>query len=138
MVVLCSSHNLDLPTEPAPHEKLRNFSANKYLTTNMVKVIATKAEFDEVLKSNTKLVAVDFTASWCGPCQRIGPKFVAMAAEYDDVVFIKVDVDENAETAEFCGIEAMPTFQFFKGSVKVDELVGASEQALKDKIESNK
>ena len=104
----------------------------------MVKQLATKAEFDEVLKSNTKLVAVDFTASWCGPCQRIGPKFVAMAAEYDDVVFIKVDVDENAETAEFCGIEAMPTFQFFKGSVKVDELVGASEQALKDKIESNK
>jgi thioredoxin 1 len=54
------------------------------------------------------------------------------------VVFVKVDVDENAETAEFCGIEVMPTFQFFKGSVKVDELVGASEQALKDKIESNK
>jgi len=104
----------------------------------MVTVIATKADFDEVLKSTTKLVAVDFTASWCGPCQRIGPKFVAMAAEYDDVVFVKVDVDENAETAEFCGIEAMPTFQFFKGSVKVDELVGASEQALKDKIESNK
>ena len=74
----------------------------------------------------------------CLPCQRIGPKFVAMATEYDDVVFVKVDVDENAETAEFCGIEVMPTFQFFKGSVKVDELVGASEQALKDKIESNK
>jgi hypothetical protein len=47
--------------------------------------------------------------------------------------------NENAKTAEFCGIEVMPTFQFFKGSVKVhvDELVGASEQALKDKIEFN-
>ena len=53
-------------------------------------------------------------------------------------MFIKVDVDENNETAEACGIEAMPTFQFFKNGAKVDELVGASEQALKDKIEANK
>ena len=54
------------------------------------------------------------------------------------VVFLKVDVDENAETAEWAGIEAMPTFKFYKNKAQVDELVGASEQALKDKIESNK
>ena len=105
----------------------------------MVKVVATKAEFDAILAgAEGKCVAVDFTATWCGPCQYIGPKFVEFAAEYKDVIFIKVDVDENAETAEHCGIKSMPTFQFFKNSVKVDELVGASEQALKDKIEANK
>jgi thioredoxin 1 len=105
----------------------------------MVKSIATKAEFDDVLKNaGDKLVAVDFTATWCGPCQRIGPKFVEMAATYTDVVFIKVDVDENAETAEHCGIEAMPTFKFYKNSKEIDELVGASEEQLKAKIEANK
>jgi len=61
-----------------------------------------------------------------------------MASEFEDVIFIKVDVDENSETAEACGIEAMPTFQFFKNGAKVDELVGASEDALKAKITSNK
>ena len=107
----------------------------------MVKVVATKTKFDQIISekgSEGKLVAVDFTATWCGPCQRIGPKFVEFADTYKDVIFIKVDVDENAETAEACGIEAMPTFHFYKGGEKVDELVGASEAKLKEKIEQNK
>ena len=105
----------------------------------MVKVVATKTEFDNIISNaGGKLVAVDFTASWCGPCQRIGPKFVEFAAEFEDVIFIKVDVDENAETAEACGIEAMPTFHFYKDGAKVDELVGASEAKLKEKIVGNK
>jgi thioredoxin 1 len=62
----------------------------------MVKQLATKAEFDsELTAAGDKLVAVDFTATWCGPCQRIGPKFAAFAEVYKDVVFVKVDVDEN-------------------------------------------
>jgi len=47
----------------------------------MVKVVLTKTEFDSIIaNAGDKLVAIDFTASWCGPCQRIGPKFVEFAA----------------------------------------------------------
>merc|ERR1712124_206587 len=93
-----------------------------------VKQLATKAEFDtELSDAGSKLVVVDFTASWCPPCQRIKPIFEAMATEHADVVFVKVDVDENAETAEACGISCMPTFQYYKDGKKVDELQGASE-----------
>ena len=61
-----------------------------------------------------QLVCVDFTATWCGPCKKIGPKFVEMAGIYEDCQFVKVDVDENEETTTACNVTNMPTFQFYK------------------------
>ncbi|CAD7973956.1 unnamed protein product [Amoebophrya sp. A120] len=100
----------------------------------MVKQLATKEEFDSFLAGN-KLVAVDFTATWCGPCQMIGPVFVKMAEQYTNVAFCKVDVDENGDTAEACDINCMPTFIFFKDGQKFDKFEGASEPKLKEFIE---
>merc|ERR1711918_7866 len=94
--------------------------------------IKTKAEFDALIAAKT--VAVDFTATWCGPCQRIGPVFVEMAKDYPDIEFVKVDVDENEETAQACGISAMPTFQFYKKGEKLGEFSGASEDKIKEAI----
>ena len=53
------------------------------------------------------------------------------SGNYSGLTFIKIDVDENEEAAEACGISAMPTFQVWKGGAKVDELVGASEDKLR-------
>ena len=103
----------------------------------MVKQLETLAEFDEAIASE-KLTVVDFTATWCGPCQRIAPKFEAMAADCPEVQFVKVDVDANAETAQACGVQCMPTFQFYKAGQKIDEMSGANEEGLRQKIEANK
>jgi len=104
-----------------------------------VAMLATKAEFDKALAdAGDKLVVVDFTASWCGPCQRIAPVFAALADEMPDVVFVKVDVDENDEVASDCGISSMPTFQFYKSGAKVHEFSGASEEKIRDAIKSFK
>ena len=103
-----------------------------------VKQIATKKEVDQVLAdAGDKLVVVDFTATWCGPCQRIGPVFVTLSEAYTDAVFIKVDVDENEETAQEYDVTAMPTFAFIKSGKKIDTVVGASEEKLKAAIEKN-
>ena len=101
----------------------------------MPKQVATKAEFDAILaESGDKLVVVDFTATWCGPCQMIAPTYAKMAEEYTGCVFIKVDVDENEETAQACGIQSMPTFQFFKLGHKVHEFSGASEDKIREAL----
>ena len=97
----------------------------------------TREEFDECLKNN-ELVVVDFTASWCGPCRMIGPKFAKLSEEHPDVKFVKVDVDKNSETSEACHISAMPTFHTYKKGEKLGEIVGASEQKLKDLINALK
>ena len=105
----------------------------------MVKMVANDAEFDEILKgAGDKAVIVDFTASWCGPCQFIGPKFAEIAEKTtsDKVIFLKVDVDECEETAAKCGIQAMPTFKVFKNNSTdaVEEMVGANEAKLRELV----
>jgi ubiquitin C len=100
-----------------------------------VKMLGTKAEFDaELAGAGGKLVVVDFTATWCGPCQAIAPLFAELDAANADVIFVKVDVDDNAETAQACGISCMPTFHFYKDGAKVKEMQGADPSALKANV----
>ena len=77
----------------------------------MVQQVAKLEEFDEIVKNNP-IVIVDFTATWCGPCKMIGPKFEEFSKEAanEKVKFIKVDVDEASDVSEKYGISAMPTF----------------------------
>lgn len=67
----------------------------------------------------------------------IGPIFEAMAGDFPDAVFVKVDVDEASDIAESCGISAMPTFQCFKGGVKVGEMCGANEAGLRTLVQKH-
>ncbi|KAK3803842.1 hypothetical protein RRG08_029434 [Elysia crispata] len=107
--------------------------------TTMSKVIATKEEFDSIIAETKTLVVVDFFATWCGPCKAIAPQLEAWATEFQgQVLFIKVDVDENEETAEAAEVSAMPTFHFYKGGQKVDEVVGANKAVIQEKIVSLK
>mmetsp|Transcript_21362 Transcript_21362/g.39914 ORF Transcript_21362/g.39914 Transcript_21362/m.39914 type:complete len:106 (-) Transcript_21362:121-438(-) len=98
----------------------------------MVKYIESQEEWSDLMeKSKTKLVVIDFTASWCGPCKFIAPHFEKMAEEQPGVIFVKIDVDEAEDLAAQCGIQAMPTFQFYKNGAKVDEMRGANLDGLK-------
>ena len=96
----------------------------------MPNFVNTYAEFVMCLEEHD-LVAVDFTASWCGPCKRIGPVFAKLANEFPQIHFVKIDVDENAETAAHYNVQAMPTFAFFHKGQKVADVVGASGERLK-------
>ncbi|TEA36695.1 hypothetical protein DBR06_SOUSAS310103, partial [Sousa chinensis] len=80
--------------------------------------------FQEALNSaGEKLVVVDFSATWCGPCKMIKPFFHSLSEKYSNVVFLEVDVDDCQDVASECEVKCMPTFQFFKKGQKAHSVV---------------
>ncbi|CAA2998024.1 thioredoxin H-type 1 [Olea europaea subsp. europaea] len=92
-----------------------------------------KENFNKGIETK-KLVVIDFTASWCGPCRVISPIFAEIAKKTPHVIFLKVDVDELRDVAEEFNVEAMPTFLFLKDGKEVDRVVGARKENLQDAI----
>ncbi|XWS24425.1 hypothetical protein CRYUN_Cryun28dG0100800 [Craigia yunnanensis] len=88
----------------------------------------------QLANASKKLVVVDFTASWCGPCRIITPVLVDLAKKLPNVIFLKVDVDELNTVAQDWAVEAMPTFVFLKEGTIVDKVVGARKDELQQKI----
>jgi len=104
-----------------------------------VEYVTTEAAFDKLLvDAGTKTVFIDFTASWCGPCQKIAPTFQALSESVTSAIFRKVDVDANKGVATRFGVAAMPTFIAFKNKQKVAEMRGADEAALRKFVDDNK
>ena len=87
-------------------------------------IVVSDRNFDQTVK-NYPLVVVDCWAAWCAPCRAIAPIVEELAKEYSGkVVFGKLNVDENPETAEKFGIKAIPTLLVMKNGAEVDRIVG--------------
>ncbi len=93
-------------------------------------------EFDkEVLQSNQP-VLVDFSATWCGPCQMMGPVMEKLAKDFEGKAKVaKIDIDENSDLAMKYNIMSVPSMLFFKNGEIKEQVIGAvPEEHLSEKL----
>ena len=100
--------------------------------------VATNTNFSELIQ-DSKLVIVDFWATWCGPCRMISPLLDELEEEMaDQITVVKVNVDDADEIAAQYRIMSIPTLLFIKNGQIVDKTVGAMPKpALAEKIKAN-
>lgn len=93
-------------------------------------ITVTDADFEKAIKEHP-LMVIDCWASWCGPCRMIAPIIDELAKEHaGEIVFGKLNVDENPKTATRFSVMGIPTLLIIKNGTEVDRIVGASPKLL--------
>ena len=99
----------------------------------MAVVELTKENFEQVVTSNPTVI-VDYWAPWCGPCRGFAPVFEKVAQMHPDVVFAKVNTDEEQEIAAHFQIRSIPTLMVFKEQIIVFSQPGALPQGALEEV----
>jgi len=98
----------------------------------------TDSNFDQEVLKAAKPVLVDFWAPWCGPCRMVAPIVEELSDEYDGKVeFVKLNTDDNPNTAVKYGIRSIPTLLVFKDGQPVGQIIGFRPKSdLKQRLDA--
>ena len=99
----------------------------------MATVDVTKENFEEIVTKNS-MVILDFWAAWCGPCKAFAPAFEAASEKYPDVVFGKINTEEQQELAGHFQIRSIPNVMLFRDQIVLFSQPGAMPAAGIDSV----
>jgi thioredoxin 1 len=99
----------------------------------MAVVELTKDNFEQIVTSNPTVV-VDYWAPWCGPCRGFAPVFEKVSEQHPDVVFAKVNTDDEQEIAAHFQIRSIPTLMVFREQIIVFSQPGALPQGAFEQV----
>jgi len=92
-----------------------------------------KDNFEQVVTGNGTVI-VDFWAPWCGPCRGFAPVFEAASEKHSDIVFAKVNTDEEQEIASHFNIRSIPTLMIFRDQIIIFAQPGAMPAGALDNV----
>jgi thioredoxin 1 len=105
------------------------------MAENISSVTDTSFQSEVIEASNAQPVMVDFWADWCRPCHMLAPTVAEIASEYaGKLKVVKLNVDENVNSAGRFNIRGIPTLLIFKGGQVADQIVGAVPKEQISKI----
>ncbi|PKA60060.1 Thioredoxin-like 3-3 [Apostasia shenzhenica] len=116
-------------------EDKRALEETRLIHSKKIMCPSNDAQLTKILQSirTTKTSAViNYGASWCRVCSEILPVFSQLSNEFQKLSFIYTDIDECPETTQ--NIRYTPTFHFYSGGEKVDEMLGTGEERLRDRL----
>ncbi|WJW74763.1 thioredoxin [Thiohalobacter sp. IOR34] len=111
----------------------------------MATVKLTKENFEETI-TNNDFVIIDFWAPWCGPCKNFAPIFEEVSEKYPDIVFAKVNTEDEPELAAHFQIRSIPTLMIFRDQIIIfsqpgmlpanafEELIGKAKELDMDQV----
>ena len=98
-------------------------------------LISKGTTFDKIIAKGN--VVIDFSATWCPPCQRLVPVLEELAKQNTNVLFVKIDVDKFGPISDRYGVRGIPTMVFFKDGKQIDTTTGfGGKSQVRDKIKS--
>ena len=106
-----------------------------------VSEVTSTSGLDQVVQdAGDKLVVIDYSTTWCGPCKIALPKFADLSEKYKDVVFLKCIGDTSTEASQLMkreGVRSVPSFHFWKNGAKIEVVNGARIEDVEAAVTAN-
>lgn len=109
--------------------------------TGVIHRVHTPGSWDRIYQAagDRKLIVVAFSATWCGPCRRMEPELTALAEEFRDVWFVKIDVDAaRGQIQAVESVRSLPSYVLIRGEKQVEAMKGAHSEQLRELIEKHR